>query len=48
MHIFGNLLIFILLVVVIYKAGSVYLNWYDKRRFQKKLRDEIKRLNEKE
>lgn len=48
MHIFGNLLIFVLLVVVIYKVGSAYLHWHDKKRFQKKLRDEIKRLDKKE
>jgi hypothetical protein len=48
MHILGNILIFIILVVVLYKIGSVYMKWSDEKRFKKRLQDEIRKQNEEE
>ena len=48
MHIIGNILIFIILVVVLYKVGSAYVKWSDNKRFQKRLQDEIKKQSEEE
>jgi hypothetical protein len=45
MHIIGNILIFILLVVVIYKVGSIYTKWSDNKRFKNRLREEIEKQN---
>jgi len=45
MHIIGNILIFIILVVLLYKIGSVYLKWSDNKRFKKRLQEEIRKQN---
>ncbi|NNJ91502.1 MAG: hypothetical protein HKP55_07500 [Gammaproteobacteria bacterium] len=46
MHILGNILIFIILVVLVYKIGSVYMKWSDDKRFKKRLQDEIRKQKE--
>lgn len=46
MHILGNILIFIILVVVIYKIGSAYLERKDDKSFEKRLREEIRKQKE--
>jgi hypothetical protein len=46
MHILGNIVIFILLVIVLYKIGSVYLRHKDKDSFEKRLKEELKRQQE--
>jgi len=45
MHILGNILVFIVLVAVVYKIGSAYLQWKDRQSFQKRLHDEIRKQN---
>ena len=45
MHILGNILVFIVLVVILYKIGSAYQKRKDEKSFQKRLRDEIRKQN---